>query len=90
MDAVASLHLLSPGGMFLSFSWRNSIRSFPVGAEFSLCRVSGCTHDPPEYEVSYLEVSVSDPGVEMSGHAILVSSDPLLCRRPNLIYQVQL
>ena len=67
-----------------------SVPLFPIGAELSLCRVSSCTHDLPEYEISYLEVSVSDPGVVLSGHAILVYSDPLLRRRPNLVYQVQL
>ena len=65
-------------------------RSMDEAASFCLCRVSSCTYDLPEYEVSYLEVSMSDPGVVLSGHAILVSSDPLLRRRPNLVYQVQL
>ena len=90
MDVAASFRLrLQMVGDF-SLLWRNSIRSFPIEAELPLCRVSSSAHDLSEYKVSNLEVSVLDPRVVVFGHAVLVSSEPLFRRRPNLVYQVQL
>ena len=68
----------------------NPVRSFPIGAEFSLGGVPSGAHDPSKNKVSNLEVSVTDPRVVVLGHAILVSSEPLLCCHPELVHQIQL
>ena len=72
----------------LSLPGRNPVRSFPIGAEFSLGRVSSGAHDPSMNKVSNLEVSVTDPRVVVLGHAVLVSSEPLLYCRPELVHQI--
>ena len=73
-----------------SLPGRNPVRSFPVGAEFSLGGVPSGAHDPSKNKVSNLEISVTDPRVVVLGHAVLVSSEPLLCCRPELVHQIQL
>ena len=73
-----------------SLPGRNPVRSFPIGAEFSLGGVPSGAHDPSKNKVSNLEVSVTDPRVVVLGHAVLVSSEPLLCCRPELVHQIQL
>ena len=60
--------------------------SFPIGAELSLGRVSSGAHDFPENEISKLEVFVSDLGVVMLGHAVLVPCEPLFYRRSDFIH----
>ena len=65
---------------------RNSIRSFPIGAEFPLGRVPSGAHDLSKNKVSNLEVSVSDPRVVVFGHAVLVPSEPLFCCCSDLVY----
>ena len=74
----------------LSLPGRNPVRSFPIRVEFSLGGVLSGAHDPSKNKVSNLEVSVTDPRVVVLGHAILVSSEPLLCCRPELVHQIQL
>ena len=64
----------------------NSVRSFPIGAEFPLGRVLSGAHDLSKNKISNLEVSVSDPRVVVFGHAVLVSSEPLFCHRPDFVY----
>ena len=65
---------------------RNSVRSFPIGAEFFLGRVPSGVHDLSKNKISNLEVSVSDPRVVVFGHAILVPSEPLFCCYSDLVY----
>lgn len=57
---------------------RNSVRTFPIGAEFPLGRVPSGAHDLSKNKVSNLEVSVSNSIVVVFGHAVLVPSEPLL------------
>ena len=64
----------------------NSVRSFPIGAEFPLGRVPSGAHDLSKNKVSNLEVSVTDLRVVVLGHAVLVSSEPLFCCRPKLVH----
>ena len=70
----------------LSLPRRNSVRSFPIGAEFPLGRVSSSAHDLSKKKVSNLEVSVMDPRVVVFGHAVLVPSEPLFCCHPKLVH----
>ena len=70
----------------ISLPGRNSVRSFPIGAEFPLGRVPNGAHDLSKNKVSNLEVSVMDPRVVVLGHAVLVSSEPLFCCRPELVH----
>ena len=65
---------------------RNSVGSFPIGAEFPLGRVLSGAHDLSKNKVSNLEVSVSDPRVVVFSHAVLVPSEPLFCRCPDLVH----
>ena len=65
---------------------RNSVRSFPIGAEFPLGRVPSDAHDLSKNKVSNLEVFVTDLRVVVLGHAVLVSSEPLFCCRPELVH----
>ena len=74
----------------LSLPGRNPVRSFPIGAEFPLGKVPNGAHDLSKNKVSNLEVSVTDLRVVVLGHAALVSSEPLLCCRPELVHQIQL
>ena len=69
---------------------RDSVRSFPVGAEFPLGGVSSSAHDFPQDEISNLEVSVSDPGIVVLHHAVLVPYEPLFCCLPDFVYQIEL
>ena len=73
-----------------SLPGRNPVRSFPIGAEFSLGGVPSDAHDPSKDKVSNLEISVTDPRVVVLGHAVLVSSEPLLCCCLELVHQIQL
>ena len=70
----------------LSLPGRNPVRSFPIRAEFSLGGVPSGAHDRSKNKVSNLEVSVTDPRVVVLGHAVLVSSEPLFCCRPELVH----
>ena len=65
---------------------RDSVRSFPIGAELPLGRVFSGAHDLSKNEISNLEVSVSDLRVVVFGQAVLVPSEPLFCRRPDLVH----
>ena len=70
----------------LSLPGRNSVGSFPIGAEFPLGGVPSSAHDLSKNKVSNLEVSVTDPRVVLLGHAVLVLSEPLFCCRPELVH----
>ena len=65
---------------------RNAIRTFPIGAEFPLGRVSSGAHDLSENKVSNLEVSVSNLRVVVFGHVVLVPGEPLFCCCSDLVY----
>ena len=67
----------------LSLPGCDPVRSFPVGAKFSLGGVPGGAHDPSKNEVSNLEISVADPRVVVLSHAVLVGLSSGSLTRPN-------
>ena len=48
-------------------------------------KVFGCAYYLPQDEVSNLEVSVSDSGVAVLGHEVLVSCESLLSCFPDFV-----
>ena len=83
---AVSVLLTSPVVSAHSLPRRNSVRSFPIGAEFPLGRVPSGAHDLSKNKVSNLEVSVTDSRVVVFGHAVLVPSEPLFYCRPELVH----
>ena len=80
-----SVYRLQVVGAF-SLPGRNPVRSFPIGAEFSLGGVPSGAYDPSKNKVSNLEISVTDPRVVVLGHAVLVQSEPLFRCHPELVH----
>ena len=64
----------------------NSVGFLPVTTELSLGRISSGAHHLPQDEVFDLEISVSDSGVVVPGHVILVSREPLFNCRLDFVY----
>ena len=64
----------------------DSVGSLLVRIELSLGRISSGAHHLSQDEVSDLEISVSNSGVVVPGHVILVSREPLFNCHPDFVY----
>ena len=64
------------------------VGSFPVGAQFALCRVFGGYRHFPQDQVPDLKMPRLDFGVVVLCHQVLITRDLLLYHRFNFIQKI--